>query len=184
MRDLEGTPWPGSEFPDLTALPVVSQSLRARLDGAQNVLFISDEQLVFSLHAIALALDLWPDGQLYYWTEYDYIEDLSKLRKVHDDARRHGEDAVWLDYVAWEKRFLLMRSGPALLLDLAFHATTAYPQYEVHELLCERLRMGRSTMVAVGQPYMEAMGPRDAALLKHHFDTTVFLDDWGSRGEG
>lgn len=82
-------------------------------------------------------------SEMFYWTEHDFLSDLRNLWRMEEMTQKYSrDDALWKEYMDWERVFWNMKEAPFLFLDDAGRGYTPMQMYEVENLL--RLRETKS----------------------------------------
>lgn len=87
--------------------------------------------------------------EMIYWTEYDFLADLRNLWRLEEMTQKATrDDALWGDYLEWERSFWDLKEAPFLFLDDAGRGYTPFQNYEVENLLRLRETKAMPTIVA------------------------------------
>lgn len=85
-----------------------------------------------------------------YWAEHDYLADLRNLWRLEDMTKSlPRDDALWMDYVNWERDLWAAKDSPVLFLDTVGRAYTPMQKYEIENLLRHRSDQSLPTIAAV-----------------------------------
>lgn len=91
-----------------------------------------------------------PSLHMSYWTEYDFLNDLKVLWRYEDLTSKHArDDALWAEYLEWDRSFTALKECPLLFLDDVGRGYTAMHLYEVESLLRLRMVKALPTVIAV-----------------------------------
>jgi hypothetical protein len=107
--------------------------------------------------------------EMIYWTEHDFLADLRNLWRLEEMTQKFSrDDALWADYVAWERAFWDLKEAPFLFLDDACRGYTPMQYYEVENLL--RLREAKSlpTIVASQSLQWENAAPGLTSVVERN----------------
>lgn len=85
-----------------------------------------------------------------YWNEHDYLADVRNLWRLEDMTKSlPRDDALWMDYVEWERALWAMKDAPVMFFDTVGRSYTPMQKYEVENLLRYRLDKCLATITAV-----------------------------------
>lgn len=143
---------PGSPIPstgshiDVFENPLLEEYLlSAGWERGVGVLFLGSAGCGKSSSGISLLKEVhkvYPT-EMFYWTEYDFLADLRNLWRMEEMTQKYSrDDALWKEYMDWERIFWNMKEAPFLFLDDAGRGYTPMQTYEVENLL--RLREAKS----------------------------------------
>lgn len=114
-----------------------------------------------------------------YWAESDYLTDVRALWRYEDlTAKITRDDALWAEYVDWEKSMWERKDRPHMFLDGTCRSYTAMQWYEVENLLQYREGKGLATMVAAsGQRWDNA--PSEIKSMVWRTNLVIEMEGWG-----
>lgn len=101
-----------------------------------------------------------------YWHEHDFLADIRNLWRLEDMTKSlPRDDALWMDYVEWERAVWMMKDSPVMFLDTVGRSYTAMQKYEVENLLRYRLDRSLATISAVDGVVFQGMSKAMKSVL-------------------
>lgn len=107
--------------------------------------------------------------EMIYWTEQDYLADLRNLWRMEEMTQRFSrDDALWEEYMEWERTFWSLKEAPFLFFDDACRGYTAMHFYEVENLMRFRESKKLATVVASQSLQWENISPGLQSVIERH----------------
>lgn len=107
--------------------------------------------------------------EMIYWTEHDFLADLRNLWRMEEMTQKYSrDDALWKEYLDWERTFWNLKESPFLFLDEVGRGYTAMHTYEVENLLRFRESKKLATVVASQSLNWENLSPSLKSVVERH----------------